>query len=661
MPGGLIQVITSGNQDIMLTGNPEITFFNIIYRRYTNFGKKVVELGFDNNINFGQTSILTIPKNSGDLLSRLTLKIKLPQINISDLILEILSQNVVSNVKDNSLYVLYYNFFVEFYNNLLNVINIFFARYDNITSLTYISDLSTFILQNINLYKYTQFFRVVDYFFNNALSTNQNQINTSLYTNASLFTNKNNNLTYIYENWTSIQMSYELFKFAIYKNLGILEELNVIMYDIVKSLVVPENLIKFAWVDKIGIYLFNSIEFFIGSNKITTMSDYYINNYGELYYQNPEVYNKLIGANQDINLFTTTKNENFLYLPLPLWFNANYGLSFPLIALQFNTVQIKINIKKFYECIRIDIDKTIKNDKIENQIIQFILNNNVNLIRTPLDITMLAEYVYLDSIERRKFAQSGHEYLITQVQEIEFDKLTKYNNSYTLDFFHCCKDMYWCAVKNRNIRDIFTSNSGLNYNINVNKIINTLSDDIFIEYLKILYDNYKNFNSYEFIQGVSLFNNNLLNNNYVKFISDNILKDYTKLIDSYEIIDSSFLYLNSTVLIGDVSNFFNYVVPYKCYNSSPKKGLFVYSFALSPTETQPSGSINLSRIPSFILKVKVSDYLELSNNLNYTIINNLDTSKLINNDTNNYKLVIQTTNYNVLRLIGGIAALAYTY
>ncbi len=42
MPGGLIQVITSGNQDIMLTGNPEITFFNIIYRRYTNFGKKIV-------------------------------------------------------------------------------------------------------------------------------------------------------------------------------------------------------------------------------------------------------------------------------------------------------------------------------------------------------------------------------------------------------------------------------------------------------------------------------------------------------------------------------------------------------------------------------------------------------------------------------------------
>ena len=109
MAGGLIQVISSGNQDIMLTGNPEITFFNIIYRRYTNFGKKIVELSFDNNVNFGETSVLTIPKNSGDLLSRLTLRIKLPKIDISDLIKEILAQNIISNTRDNSTYILYYN------------------------------------------------------------------------------------------------------------------------------------------------------------------------------------------------------------------------------------------------------------------------------------------------------------------------------------------------------------------------------------------------------------------------------------------------------------------------------------------------------------------------------------------------------------------------
>jgi hypothetical protein len=663
MAGGLIQVITSGNQDIMLTGNPEITFFNIIYRRYTNFGKSIVELGFDNNIDFGESSVLTIPKNSGDLLARLTLRIKLPTIDITSLSQELVSKNFISNIKDNSVYLLYYDYYIKFYNNLLNVVNLFFQKYNNTTSLTYISDLPTYILSNISTDKYEQLFRVIDYFFNNGLLTSENNINTDLYKNASLFKNQNNNLVYIYDNWTESQMSYDLFKFTIYKNLDILSGLNIILYDIIKEITIPTNFIKIAWIDKIGIYLFNSIEFYIGSNKITSLSDYYINNYGELFYKNPEVYNKMIGKNQDINLFTLTKNENYLYLPIPLWFNGNYGLAFPLIALQFNSIQIKINIKKFYECIKIDIDNNISSDKIENEIIQVILNESIDLIKTKLDITALAEYIFLDSIERRKFAQSGHEYLITQVQEIEFNNLTKYNNSFTLDFFHCCKDMYWCAVKNTNIRDIFNSNyNKLKYSYSKISTFLSNNDNTFIEYLKILYDNNNLFNPNNFIIGLSLFNNNILTENNTKFITNYIVNNYNKFIDNYHIIDSSFLYLNSTVLIGDVSNFYNYLIPYKCYNSSPQKGLYSYSFALHPTETQPSGSINLSRIPSYVLKVKVNDLIDLEiNNLNYNTINNLDSTIIANNQSTSYKLIVHVTNFNVLRLIGGIGALAYTY
>ena len=37
MPGGLLQIASSGIQDIYLTKNPEITFFKKIYRRHTNF------------------------------------------------------------------------------------------------------------------------------------------------------------------------------------------------------------------------------------------------------------------------------------------------------------------------------------------------------------------------------------------------------------------------------------------------------------------------------------------------------------------------------------------------------------------------------------------------------------------------------------------------
>ena len=85
MTGGLIQIVNFGNQDIMLNGNPEITFFTTIYRRYTNFGKNYVLTSFDNEVGFNKTSTQVILKN-GDLLSQIILKIKIPNFNLINFI-----------------------------------------------------------------------------------------------------------------------------------------------------------------------------------------------------------------------------------------------------------------------------------------------------------------------------------------------------------------------------------------------------------------------------------------------------------------------------------------------------------------------------------------------------------------------------------------------
>ena len=37
MGGGLMQLVAYGAQDIYLTGNPQITFFKVVYHRHTNF------------------------------------------------------------------------------------------------------------------------------------------------------------------------------------------------------------------------------------------------------------------------------------------------------------------------------------------------------------------------------------------------------------------------------------------------------------------------------------------------------------------------------------------------------------------------------------------------------------------------------------------------
>lgn len=665
MAGGLVQVVSYGNQDLMLSGNPEITYFNIIYRRYTNFGKKVVELGFDNNVDFGQTSILTIPKNSGDLLSKLVLKIKLPRITLENLNRQIFVNNTnVSNVDNNTTYVLYYDFFINFYNNLLNVVNNFFNIPENALTTTYINNLATFIQSKINNDKYEQFYTAVTFFFNDGLISDQNFVKVDLFTNASLFKKVNDNFIYIYENFKETDISFNEFRFAVSQNMDILKELNIILYDKLKNLFISNRTIKIAWINKIAIYLFESIEFYIGSNKIVKLSDYYINTYGSLWYKNPEVYNKMIGNSSNINIATLIKDEEYLYLPIPFWFLNNYGLSFPLIALQFNTVQVRISLKKFIDCIKIDFDRNIIDTKIEGKIIEYLFNNIKDITKTNLEVTMLAEYIYLDSIERKKFAQSAHEYLITQVQELEFNNITINNNSFVLDFFHCCKDIYWQVVKNKNYRDIFNNIIDSNTFSVINKITYTGNQITINDYIRTVYKPTYYFNPNYFIVGRSLFNNRLYIDEFYKLITTYVIDTYDLYKTRFPLIKSSVLYLNSTVLIGEDSNFFNYVIPYKYYNASPEQGIFSYSFALNPTQTQPSGTINLSRIPSFQLRVILNDNaIELIKNISSkNIKDNINTvNKTSLNDETNFKLVVQVTNFNVLRVIGGISATAYSY
>jgi hypothetical protein len=78
--GGLLQLVSTGRQDIYLSGNPQTTFFKQVYRRHTNFSIETQRISFETSVDFGKLASLTIPQ-SGDLLSQLTLEIRLPKLN----------------------------------------------------------------------------------------------------------------------------------------------------------------------------------------------------------------------------------------------------------------------------------------------------------------------------------------------------------------------------------------------------------------------------------------------------------------------------------------------------------------------------------------------------------------------------------------------------
>ncbi len=80
MGGGLMQLVAYGAQDVYLTGNPQITFWKVTYRRHTNFALESIEQTFNGQADFGRRVTCIISRN-GDLAYRTYLQVTLPEIN----------------------------------------------------------------------------------------------------------------------------------------------------------------------------------------------------------------------------------------------------------------------------------------------------------------------------------------------------------------------------------------------------------------------------------------------------------------------------------------------------------------------------------------------------------------------------------------------------
>ena len=69
-----MQLVAYGAQDIYLTGNPQITFFKVVYRRHTNFSMEAIEQTWNGADTSAGRCTATISRN-GDLVYRMYLEI----------------------------------------------------------------------------------------------------------------------------------------------------------------------------------------------------------------------------------------------------------------------------------------------------------------------------------------------------------------------------------------------------------------------------------------------------------------------------------------------------------------------------------------------------------------------------------------------------------
>jgi len=81
--GGLLQLVAQGKQDVFITGNPQITWFKMVYRRYTNFAVESQSMYFDGTPDFGKRLSCLVPRRA-DLLGPIILEVTLPALTLTD-------------------------------------------------------------------------------------------------------------------------------------------------------------------------------------------------------------------------------------------------------------------------------------------------------------------------------------------------------------------------------------------------------------------------------------------------------------------------------------------------------------------------------------------------------------------------------------------------
>jgi len=223
---------------------------------------------------------------------------------------------------------------------------------------------------------------------------------------------------------------------------------------------------------------------------------------------------------------------NILYIPLSFFFTRNPGTALPLIALQYHEVKINVFWKTPQE-ITGNFNATSGNPG-------FVQN-----LPQAASAALYVDYIYLDTDERRRFAQQSHEYLIEQVQFNEDVGISSANQRIDLTFNHPVKELIWVVQPS-----CYTDCKARATNTRVT-IPNRL--------LPYLYDVPAVFEQFLQING-----------------QDRLEKRY-----------------------GD---YFNKVQPYQHHTGrAPGPGVYMYSFAIKPEEHQPSGTCNFSRIDTATL------------------------------------------------------------
>ena len=396
-----------------------------------------------------------------------------------------------------------------------------------------------------------------------------------------------------------------------------------------------------AWVKKIGYYLFENVSFYMGTELIDKYDSDWMNLYENLLSDRYSQYDKMIGNIPNLYEFSKEKKAMILYIPLRFWFCTKPGLALPLISLSNTELRIHLKIRNFEDCVKFEnIDQGYDRGKIE--------------------MKLLGTYYYLDSNERKLFAESKHEYLIETTQYKPAEFLNNSIEEIQFYFQNPIKDLIWFFrpienIDNKNYTDYvyinkekiydkfelefleyknkyteYRSNNNNNNELiydNLSKIFKIFEDNQHLDY-EMLYKQY--LRSTKFKSNTSEQRKNYSINRYFQNRNIEVIK-YKDILKEAKL---KIYGVDKTALFD--YRYFHLLENLK-YKQSSLPGTYMYSFALYPTEYQPSGSCNMSVVKDTSLYVKLNPEVT-----NYPVQFNLYGRGL-----------------NILRVMSGMGGLAF--
>lgn len=305
---------------------------------------------------------------------------------------------------------------------------------------------------------------------------------------------------------------------------------------------VPEDY-ELCWTNYFGLAFIESVSVEIGGQEIDKHFGLWMYIWKELTMtkEKAEGYKRMVGGT-DSSGYLQLGNallDNELHIPMDFWFNINAGLALPLIALQYHEVRFLFHFRP--------VDKLVvlvhKGDGHLLPSTDFMVHHK-NISHPQVELFI--DYVYLDTDERRRFAQMSHEYLIEQVQHSSPTVINTQSHNQRLNFNHPVKELYWVLQRDDNLEN----------------------------------NDYFNFSSFGPGQ---------------EKVGNDILKTAGLKLNGHHRFSPN---------RGPL--YFRQWQPFISHTCIPDSHIYVYSFALRPEEHQPSGTCNMSRIDHTQLELELN-------------------------------------------------------